>query len=124
MMCCGFQLLDYGNIPVRVCDDCFKQCDDRTSSSLHRSDDRSSKSGSNSCWILNDDEKHNEMAREEFSYEYAPSVSLCLSIMKLHSETIQQPRFLLRLAKKLLVNLQETIAIREIDYSFLIQMLK
>lgn len=113
------QITQYGDIPVRVCDDCFKTTDD-TRSSIRS--DYSTKSGSYICWVLTDDDRHNDIAREEFSYEYAPSVSLCLSILKLHSETVEYPRFLLNQCKKLLPHLQETV--REIDYSFVIQMLK
>ncbi|KAJ8964678.1 hypothetical protein NQ314_004710 [Rhamnusium bicolor] len=76
-------------------------------------------------WSLTDDAEHNKIVREEFSYEHAPSVSLCLSIMKYHSKTVEYPRFLLdqcNIMLKLLQPNQEPI--QEIDYLLVIKMLK
>jgi hypothetical protein len=41
---------------------------------------------------LTSDEAHNTALRQEFSFEHAPSVPLCLAILKLHSEHVAYPR--------------------------------
>lgn len=76
----------YGDILVRVCNDCFEQ----TSANTSRSD--SSRSLGQDFWIFTDDPDHNRIVREEFSFEHAPSVSLCLAILKNHSKSIEYPR--------------------------------
>jgi hypothetical protein len=43
-------------------------------------------------WKLTSDEAHNTALRQEFSFEHAPSVPLCLAILKLHSEHVAYPR--------------------------------
>jgi hypothetical protein len=47
---------------------------------------------SNLMWRLTTDEAYNTTLREEFGFEHAPSVSLCLAILKLHSEHVGYPR--------------------------------
>lgn len=37
-------------------------------------------------WLLSWDLVYNSTIREEFTYAHAPSVSLCMSILKLHFE--------------------------------------
>lgn len=80
----------YGDILVRVCVDCFQQTH---GSESDFSETLSSRSLVYDYWILTDDADHNEIVRDEFSYEHAPSVSLCLSIMKYHSKTIEYPKY-------------------------------
>lgn len=77
----------YGDILVRVCLDCFDQTVQRTVSS-ERTHSLSESSANIDIWILNDDANHNQIIREEFSYEHAPSTSLCFSIMKYHSKSV------------------------------------
>lgn len=71
---------------VRVCSDCHEQ-----SSMLDLSEGASSTILYDDYWVLTDDEEHNKMVREEFSYEFAPSVSLCLSLLKFHSKCDEYP---------------------------------
>lgn len=83
----------YGDISVRVCDNCFEQT--HQNASMSKSETVSSKSLLCDYWLLTDDEEHNKIVREEFSYEYAPSVSLCLAILKHHSKTNKYPQYVL-----------------------------
>ncbi|KAL3287111.1 hypothetical protein HHI36_001592 [Cryptolaemus montrouzieri] len=111
----------YGDIAVRVCKDCYELTMEESISS----ETISTRSGLNESWLLTDDEEHNRIIREEFSYEHAPSVSLCLSILKYHSHTIEYPKFLLDQCNNLLklLNPSQGLA-QEIDYLLVIRMLK
>ncbi|CAH1163868.1 unnamed protein product [Phaedon cochleariae] len=114
----------YGDILVRVCSTCYHQTmGESTSSDLN--DTISTKSIAHDYWLLTDDPEHNKILREEFSYEHAPSVSLCLSLMKYHSKTVDYPKFLLDQCNVLLKLLQPSQEpIQEIDYLLVIKMLK
>jgi len=91
----------YGNVAVRVCDDCYQQMktnfeqlaspmpyENQPALSLNVEDSVNSKL----TWKLTSDEAHNTALRQEFSFEHAPSVPLCLAILKLHSEHVAYPR--------------------------------
>ncbi|XP_066157894.1 zinc finger FYVE domain-containing protein 26 homolog isoform X2 [Euwallacea fornicatus] len=110
----------YGDITVRVCNDCFMQ------TFIDASDDTmSTESLLDEYWMLTSDAEYNRIVREEFSYEFAPSVSLCLSLMKFHSKCDEYSRFLLHQCDtllKLLIPNQEPL--QEIDYRLVIRMLK
>lgn len=84
------QVPSYGDILVRVCIDCYKQTLGDTSD-LNESN-TSTKSAINDFWLLTTDPNHNEIVRTEFSYEDAPSITLCLSILKFHRKTVEYPR--------------------------------
>lgn len=88
------QVETYEDILVRVCDNCFEQTQSSVSSS--KAGSSSSKSLMYDYWLLTEDEEHNVIVREEFSYEHAPSVSLCLSILKHHSKTTEYPQYAVR----------------------------
>lgn len=75
---------------MRVCENCFEQT--HSSGSSSKTESLSSKSLIYDFWLLTDNEEHNKIVREEFSYEHAPSVSLCLSILKHHSKTTEYPQ--------------------------------
>ncbi|XP_066249376.1 zinc finger FYVE domain-containing protein 26 homolog [Euwallacea similis] len=110
----------YGDITVRVCNDCFMQIFSDVSD-----DSMSTESLLDDYWMLTSDAEHNRIVREEFSYEFAPSVSLCLSLMKFHSKCDEYSRFLLDqcdILLKLLIPNQEPL--QEIDYRLVIRMLK
>ncbi|KAJ8962783.1 hypothetical protein NQ318_001182 [Aromia moschata] len=114
----------YGDILVRVCKDCYQQTMGNSSNS-DMNDTISTKSIAYDYWLLTDDFEHNKIVREEFSYEHAPSVSLCLSIMKYHSKTVEYPKFLLDQCNIMLKLLQPTQEpVQEIDYLLVIKMLK
>lgn len=80
----------YGDILVRVCVDCYDQ-----SKTDAKSDSTSNKSVVCDYWFLSDSSEHNSIVRQEFSYEHAPSVSLCLAIMKYHTKTHSYPKYVL-----------------------------
>ncbi|XP_072390542.1 zinc finger FYVE domain-containing protein 26 homolog isoform X1 [Diabrotica undecimpunctata] len=114
----------YDDILVRVCLDCYKQTVGESETS-ELNDSLSLKSAVYDYWILTDDDAHNTIVREEFSYEHAPNVSLCLSLLKYHSKTTEYPKFLLdqcSIMLKLLQPSQEPI--QEIDYLLVIKMIK
>lgn len=81
----------YEDILVRVCEDCYRQTMGGSTTSEF-TDTASTKSMIYDYWLLTDDSEHNKIVRDEFSYEHAPSVSLCLSIMKYHSKSVEYPK--------------------------------
>lgn len=48
-------------------------------------------------WCLSTNPGRNEAVRAEFSYEFTPNVTLCLTIMKMHSINLDYPRYVFRL---------------------------
>lgn len=88
-------------IKFRVCDNCHSQTMNKKSGSERDNAMLSSNSDSAgsgvTCmdWCLSNNSKRNEDVRNEFSYEFIPNVTLCLSIMKMHSINLDYPRFLL-----------------------------
>ncbi|KAG6461690.1 hypothetical protein O3G_MSEX012782 [Manduca sexta] len=88
-------------VKFRVCDDCYTQTMNRKAQSHSQnlmSSSSSDSAGSGvTCmdWCLSTNAKRNEAVRAEFSYEFTPNVTLCLSIMKMHSINLDYPRFLL-----------------------------
>ncbi|XP_046971190.1 zinc finger FYVE domain-containing protein 26 homolog isoform X2 [Vanessa cardui] len=87
-------------VKFRVCDDCFTQTMNKKSSSERENMMLSSNSDTGSAttcmdWCLSTNSKKNDAVRTEFSYEFTPNVTLCLSIMKMHTINLDYPRFLL-----------------------------
>jgi zinc finger FYVE domain-containing protein 26 len=114
----------YGDILLRVCSDCYSQTSEDGGSS-DKSDLPSTRSLIQEYWLLNDDSEHNKIIREEFSYEHAPSTSLCFSILKYHSKSVEYPKFLLEQCEVMLKLLQPSQEpTQEIDYLLVIKMLK
>ncbi|XP_069671907.1 uncharacterized protein Sptz isoform X2 [Periplaneta americana] len=130
------KVVGYGNVAVRVCDDCHQHIANDAEQLLNPTTGErqppfslnSEGSVSPECiWRLTSDEGHNTTLREEFGFEHAPSVSLCLSILKLHSEHAAYPRFLLDACDRMLRLLQPVgpgIPNPEVDYSVLIRMVR
>ncbi|XP_045461225.1 zinc finger FYVE domain-containing protein 26 [Harmonia axyridis] len=118
------KIASYGDILVRVCDDCYRQVN-VGSTLTEKSETTSTKSNLNYMWSLTDDEAHNKIVRNEFAYEYTPSVSLCLSILKFHSKNEEYPKFLLNHSNNLL-NMFPPFKkfMPDIDYLLIIRMLK
>ncbi|XP_044264148.1 zinc finger FYVE domain-containing protein 26 [Tribolium madens] len=111
----------YGDILVRVCSDCYNQ----TIGEKNDSNSEKSRSFIQEYWLLNDDPEHNKIIREEFSYEHAPSTSLCFSILRYHSKSVEYPKFLLEQCEVMLKLLQPNQEVaQEIDYLLVIKMLK
>lgn len=80
------------SVSVRVCDDCKRQ----TVLQMRAAQDTPSTPSSEAFdyWRLTKDEKHNCTIREEFSFEHAPNISLCLAILNLHSDHKMYTRYL------------------------------
>lgn len=97
----------YGDLLVRVCFDCYQQTKDLnlqdyiqvrplgdgTYDTLSQNSDTQSTRGgaswtsdSEGGWYLSTDAHHNDLIRQEFCYDYAPSLSLCLAILAQHQD--------------------------------------
>ena len=126
--------------PVRVCDQCYAQSTSNEPSYMAGSSYSNSTSNSrsnqtrkesytysvvaNRCtveWILTLNQQENDLNRDEFYYEAAPSSSLCLSILKLHQE---KKRCAQIITEHLCRPLFETLSSREIDYGLVINIIK
>lgn len=114
----------YEDVLVRVCSDCFKQTNNpQTDVSEEAIQDESRKIEN---WILSGNLKHDNLVRDEFCYEYSPSVSLCLSILSLHKSDDECAKFLLNYCEKfekLLRPIQAGYPNPEIDYSLVARIL-
>ncbi|KAL4709851.1 hypothetical protein ACJJTC_000338 [Scirpophaga incertulas] len=88
-------------VKIRVCDDCYVQTMNKNTSAENENILMSSNSDSAgsgvTCmdWCLSTCASKNEAVRTEFGYEFTPNVTLCLTIMKMHSINLDYPRFLL-----------------------------
>lgn len=91
----------YSDVPVRACNGCYYQMEvfdkEMRSSKLPPSDSSSEEDQ----WQFTGNQKHDNLVRDEFSYEYAPNVNLCLSISDLFYDNTECAQFLLEKAKKL-----------------------
>lgn len=70
---------------VRVCDDCKHQTILQMRAAQSAPSTSSNELFDN--WRLTKDEKHNRTIRDEFSFEYAPNISLCLAILNLYCDS-------------------------------------
>nr|XP_046908794.1 uncharacterized protein LOC124490361 [Dermatophagoides farinae] len=116
------------NIPVRVCDDCFnwstKTNKNRkiSTNSLDRQSSQPLNSNRRTQWKLSIvDDSHNQNRRTEFVYESSPSVSLCLAILRLHSNKTKSCKFII---DKICAPLIETISSHNVDSTLLIEMIR
>ncbi|EFN75932.1 Zinc finger FYVE domain-containing protein 26 [Harpegnathos saltator] len=112
------------SVPVRVCDDCKRQ----TVLQMRAAQDTSTPSSEAfDYWRLTKDEKHNRTIREEFSFEYAPNISLCLAILNLHSDHKMYTSFLLDCCDEMKQLLQPVGGGRinpEVDHAVIIRMIR
>lgn len=123
----------YSDVLVRACDDCYRQTELKATAIANGSSRNpgtpNSVRTSNSDivdWKFTGNARHDELLRDEFSYEYAPSVSLCLSILAIHSSTPECVNFLLHHCRKfetLLRPLQPGYPNPEVDYTLVTRML-
>lgn len=85
----------YEDVEVRICNDCQRLSEDYNQRKLNRdsqtTDEPSDapirirhKSEERFKWKLSGNITHDKLLREEFCYEHAPSVALCLSILEYH----------------------------------------
>ncbi|XP_020279494.1 uncharacterized protein LOC109852609 isoform X2 [Pseudomyrmex gracilis] len=113
------------SVLVRVCDDCKCQ----TVLQMRAAQDAPSTSSSEvfDYWRLTRDEKHNRTIREEFSFEHAPNISLCLAILNLHSDHKIYTSFLLDRCDEMKQLLQPVNGGRinpEVDHAVIIKMIR
>ncbi|XP_076057498.1 zinc finger FYVE-type containing 26 spastizin [Oratosquilla oratoria] len=134
-------------VKVRVCSDCFRQSreinlnnyvqvrplgdDPSEISPSETSDELQSPQGSTTLsfeseggWYLTQQAEHNSLVRSEFSYDYAPSLSLSLAIFSLHRRPQQAALCILQLCHNLLVLFSSSISSPnvEVDHTFLLSM--
>lgn len=118
----------YGTLKVRVCNSCNKICEASTTQTSDQQTTEVSESfvslPPENMWRLSNVPSLNDTVRGEFSFEHAPSVSLCLSILKLHSESAACPNFLVDSCETILSYLppQGGMPNPEVDYGFVIDM--
>ncbi|XP_076283793.1 zinc finger FYVE-type containing 26 spastizin [Lasioglossum baleicum] len=113
------------SVLVRVCDDCKRLTVLQTRALQGTPSSASSETFD--CWKLTRDEKHNESIREEFSFEYAPNISLCLAILNLHSDHETYTSFLLDRCdemKRLLQPVTGGNVNPEVDHIVIIRMIR
>ncbi|XP_055923845.1 zinc finger FYVE domain-containing protein 26 homolog [Eupeodes corollae] len=120
----------YEDVGVRVCNDCIKQTQElyakmnANKSSVSTSVDRKYKFSdygeADPRWKLSGNITHDKLLREEFCYEHAPSVALCLSILSYHTDNRKCVDLLLfhcgKLEKLLVPN-------PEVDYELIAKMM-
>ncbi|XP_014486150.1 PREDICTED: uncharacterized protein LOC106750354 isoform X2 [Dinoponera quadriceps] len=113
------------SVSVRVCDDCKRQ----TVLQMRAAQDTPSTPSSEvfDYWRLTKDEKHNRTIREEFSFEHAPNISLCLAILNLHTDHKMYTSFLLDCCdemKQLLLPVGGGRVNPEVDHAVIIKMIR
>ncbi|XP_063981804.1 uncharacterized protein LOC135164934 isoform X2 [Diachasmimorpha longicaudata] len=116
MMVAGYA----NSVRVRICNDCKKQ------TAQLQAVPSASSSESFDCWKLTTHEGHNKTLREEFCFEYAPNISLCLAILDLHSDHEAYANFLQDRCdemKRLLYPDTKGQINREIDHALIIKMI-
>lgn len=134
----------YADVPVRVCDDCYRQTEEQLSAAKFVRPMHDEIAGSPSVTLPNltpavsnaelsywthrfsGHAKHDNLLREEFCFEFAPSASLCLSILALHSPGKECADFLLTFCEKfesLLRPLHPGHLNPEVDYAFVTRIL-
>ncbi|XP_063235572.1 zinc finger FYVE domain-containing protein 26 isoform X2 [Bacillus rossius redtenbacheri] len=132
------QVVGYGSVAVRACDKCYERTqlsDQLPVSSLPESVLQLELQAARSpeqLWRLSADEAHNWVVRDEFCFEHAPSVSLCLAILRLHSDDLAYARFLLNACRSLMQQLWTDVAKRasmkmcssDLDFSLIIKMVR
>ncbi|OWF55424.1 Zinc finger FYVE domain-containing protein 26 [Mizuhopecten yessoensis] len=73
------------------------------------------------------DDSHNSVVRDDFCFEQAPSTSLCMSILDLHSNTKASGQLVLQLCDDLSKHLKSIapgLPNPEVDYSLVLSMMK
>lgn len=123
----------YDDVQVRSCDDCYKQMQniDQKKSSNPSTPPTVAINGKVrddvvTVWQFSGNKKHDNLLRDEFCFEYAPSVSLCLSILQFHSSDADCVNFLLHHCRKfesLLRPIQPGHPNPEIDYALVTRMM-
>lgn len=115
----------YGELMVRVCDDCDIQMKLKLNKTTDDSIEKARTISENNDWHLNGDVDDN-IVRDEFSFEYSPNVGLCIAICDLHSTNADLAKFLLFHCHRmeLLLRPVQGKLNPEIDYILVATMLK
>ncbi|XP_058449444.1 zinc finger FYVE domain-containing protein 26 homolog [Malaya genurostris] len=115
----------YENVPVRACVDCVKQSQIKPSVTIPHSEKTVTVNDFDQ-WQLTGNVRNDNIIREEYSYEYAPSTNQCLAICNLHNQNEEISNFLLYHCAKLeslLRPIQPGRPNPEIDYALVARML-
>ncbi|XP_076637977.1 zinc finger FYVE-type containing 26 spastizin [Colletes latitarsis] len=113
------------SVLVRVCNDCKQQT--VLQMQAHHGAQSTSSSEMFDYWQLTKDQKHNQTIREEFSFEYAPNISLCLAILNLYSDHKTYTSFLLDRCDEIKHLLQPVSGGKvnpEVDHTVIIKMIR
>lgn len=133
----------YADVPVRVCIDCYRQTEiiqyrvveaaimetsDDSPVQLSSFPDAIRRIPDDDGWHFrfNGQTKHDNLLREEFCYEYAPSVALCLNILAHHTTGSECGNFLLFYCRKfeaLLQPIHPGLPNAEVDYGLVTRIL-
>ncbi|XP_058121210.1 zinc finger FYVE domain-containing protein 26 homolog [Anopheles ziemanni] len=130
----------YEDVAVRVCDDCWQHLDKERNEGCAGGSTvggRQVGSGPHSLtgspdgsgqfeWQLTGNERYDNVIRDEYSYEYAPSTGQCLAICSLHTANEEIGAFLLYHCAKLealLRPLHPGFPNPEVDYALVARML-
>lgn len=116
----------YCDVQVRSCDDCYKQMQIQANQKKTPNAGNGAISDDMGVWQFSGNKKHDVLLREEFCFEYAPSVSLCLSILQFYSSDKDCVNFLLHHCHRfesLLRPLQPGYPNPEIDYALVTRMM-
>ncbi|XP_054154395.1 zinc finger FYVE domain-containing protein 26 homolog [Oppia nitens] len=107
------------NSSVRVCDECYVQ-----TQQLYRKESFSSESMSSDramAWVLTTDDIQNDSLRMEFYYDSSPSVSVCLTLLRMHSDKNRCCKVIVdNICKPLL----ETVVSSQVDNGLIIGMIR
>lgn len=137
----------YGSLFVRVCLDCYNQTKelnlhnyvqirplgDGTYDSVSVSTEDQSPQGAASVasdmeggWYLSKDEQYNDIIRQEFCFDYAPSLSLCLAILSHHQDDGKAALCVIRLSHHLFSLITSSLQMMNptVDHTFVLSMIQ
>ncbi|XP_063877938.1 uncharacterized protein LOC135109948 [Scylla paramamosain] len=137
----------YGGLSVRVCLDCYNQTKelnlnnyiqirplgDGTYDSVSVSvDEQSPHRGASLAsdmeggWYLSKDEQHNDIIRNEFCFDYAPSLSLCLAILSHHQDDRKAALCVIKLCHHLFSLITSSLQLMNptVDHTFVLSMIQ
>ncbi|XP_027211290.2 uncharacterized protein Sptz [Penaeus vannamei] len=140
----------YGDLQVRVCLECYQQTKnlnledyiqvrplgDGTYDTVSQNSEglvSARGGGGSSCtsdteggWYLSTDPDHNALVRQEFCYDYAPSLSLCLAILAQHQDHKRAAVCIVKLCHHLFSLIVSSIksASPEVDNTFVLSMIQ
>ncbi|XP_058811668.1 zinc finger FYVE domain-containing protein 26 homolog [Topomyia yanbarensis] len=115
----------YEKVPVRACDDCVKQSQNKPNVQIPTHGKPVNMNDSDQ-WQLTGNVRNDNIIRDEYSYEYAPSTNQCLAICNLHNQNEEISNFLLYHCAKLESLLRPILPgfpNPEIDYALVARML-